>query len=365
MECLQSGDWWIVLTGTQFGHIWLFRMIVSLVFGIILWLVARKPRRRSFLQINPRRAFNHRAFLPGVGWPRRRNSGPVRSRPPFGRCTPSCDRSVLARRAGASRRIPSIVVKIKSSGGHWAGGISGSPILSKQSDRGGCSGIDRTVEWHFHGRQFSGTRDECLRSDTRLQSRPLFRDDRVRCDQSFLTEAKDRGQSPDRSLCTKERHTFTAEKRPLGNRIGCGCNPYCWIAWNHSAAYAQLRVLPDMRSRESPLPSFNDFGHLFNSFKDTRPPVETKEVLTFEPHAHEAEARLQWRAFSAQSKAQRSSNGLEVGMDISFRMFTPHPAARGAPHPRYRNPTPASEVASGLGVSVPTLYRQVSASSRG
>ena len=50
MECLQSGDWWIVLTGTQFGHIWLFRMIVNLVFGIILWLVARKPRRRSFLQ---------------------------------------------------------------------------------------------------------------------------------------------------------------------------------------------------------------------------------------------------------------------------------------------------------------------------
>ena len=50
MECLQSGDWWIVLTGTQFGHIWLFRMIVSLVFGIILWLVARKPRRQSFLQ---------------------------------------------------------------------------------------------------------------------------------------------------------------------------------------------------------------------------------------------------------------------------------------------------------------------------
>ncbi len=50
MECLQSGDWWIVLTGTQFGHIWLFRMIVYLVFGIILWLEARKPRRRSFLQ---------------------------------------------------------------------------------------------------------------------------------------------------------------------------------------------------------------------------------------------------------------------------------------------------------------------------
>jgi copper resistance protein D len=50
MECLQSGDWWIVLSGTQFGHIWLFRMFVSLVFGIILWLVARKPRRQSFLK---------------------------------------------------------------------------------------------------------------------------------------------------------------------------------------------------------------------------------------------------------------------------------------------------------------------------
>jgi copper resistance protein D len=50
MECLQSGDWWIVLSGTQFGHIWLFRTIISLVFGIFLWLVARKPRRQSFLQ---------------------------------------------------------------------------------------------------------------------------------------------------------------------------------------------------------------------------------------------------------------------------------------------------------------------------
>ena len=50
IECLQSGDWLTVLTGTQFGHIWLFRVIVSLVFGIILWMVARKSRRRSFLQ---------------------------------------------------------------------------------------------------------------------------------------------------------------------------------------------------------------------------------------------------------------------------------------------------------------------------
>jgi putative copper resistance protein D len=49
-ECLQNGDWWIVLTGTEFGHIWLFRMAVNLVIGIILWLMALKPRRRSFLR---------------------------------------------------------------------------------------------------------------------------------------------------------------------------------------------------------------------------------------------------------------------------------------------------------------------------
>ena len=51
IECLQSGDWLTVLTGTQFGHIWLFRMIVGLVFGIILWVVARRSGGRSFLQI--------------------------------------------------------------------------------------------------------------------------------------------------------------------------------------------------------------------------------------------------------------------------------------------------------------------------
>jgi copper resistance protein D len=38
------------LTGTQFGHIWLFRVIVSLIFGIILWLLARTSGRRSYLQ---------------------------------------------------------------------------------------------------------------------------------------------------------------------------------------------------------------------------------------------------------------------------------------------------------------------------
>ena len=50
VECLQSGDWLTVLSGTQFGHIWLFRVIVSLIFGIFLWIVARTSRRRDFLQ---------------------------------------------------------------------------------------------------------------------------------------------------------------------------------------------------------------------------------------------------------------------------------------------------------------------------
>jgi putative copper resistance protein D len=45
-----GGDWLTVLTGTQFGHIWLFRVIVSLIFGIILWVVARTSGRRSYLQ---------------------------------------------------------------------------------------------------------------------------------------------------------------------------------------------------------------------------------------------------------------------------------------------------------------------------
>ena len=50
IECLQTGDWLTVLTGMQFGHIWLFRLIVSLVLGISLWVVARTSGRRSFLQ---------------------------------------------------------------------------------------------------------------------------------------------------------------------------------------------------------------------------------------------------------------------------------------------------------------------------
>jgi len=45
IECFQSGDWLIVLTGTHFGHIWLFRAIVSLVSGLILWSVRQRPGR--------------------------------------------------------------------------------------------------------------------------------------------------------------------------------------------------------------------------------------------------------------------------------------------------------------------------------
>ena len=47
IECLQTGDWLTVLTGTQFGHLWLFRMMVSLVFGINLWLAGRPEKRRD------------------------------------------------------------------------------------------------------------------------------------------------------------------------------------------------------------------------------------------------------------------------------------------------------------------------------
>jgi len=50
VESFQSGDWLSILTGTQFGHLWLFRVSVGLVSGIILWEVARKPGRRSLLR---------------------------------------------------------------------------------------------------------------------------------------------------------------------------------------------------------------------------------------------------------------------------------------------------------------------------
>jgi copper resistance protein D len=51
IESLQSGDWLSILTGTQFGHFWLFRVIVNLVFGIVLWVMARTPGTRRSLQI--------------------------------------------------------------------------------------------------------------------------------------------------------------------------------------------------------------------------------------------------------------------------------------------------------------------------
>jgi putative copper resistance protein D len=50
VECLKSGDWLTVLAGTQFGYIWLFRVIVSLVLGIILAVVAQRSERISFLK---------------------------------------------------------------------------------------------------------------------------------------------------------------------------------------------------------------------------------------------------------------------------------------------------------------------------
>jgi copper resistance protein D len=50
IECFQTGDWWTVLAGTQFGHIWLFRVIVNLLLGTVLWVLVRRSGRRSFLQ---------------------------------------------------------------------------------------------------------------------------------------------------------------------------------------------------------------------------------------------------------------------------------------------------------------------------
>ena len=146
MECLQSGDWWIVLTGTQFGHIWLFRMIINLVFGIILWLVARKPRRQSFLQTTLAGLSIIQLF--SLAWAGHGAASPG----PFGVVHLSGDALHLVTAAfwpGALAPLAAfLLLLLKSSqvGGHWVGGTSGSPILSKQSDRRGCSGIDRTVE---------------------------------------------------------------------------------------------------------------------------------------------------------------------------------------------------------------------------
>jgi copper resistance protein D len=43
LECLLTGDWWSVLTSTQFGHLWFSRMGLALIFGMTLYL--RWPRR--------------------------------------------------------------------------------------------------------------------------------------------------------------------------------------------------------------------------------------------------------------------------------------------------------------------------------
>jgi copper resistance protein D len=50
VESLESGDWSSILTETQFGHLWLFRVFVGLVSWIILWAVTRRPGRRKFMR---------------------------------------------------------------------------------------------------------------------------------------------------------------------------------------------------------------------------------------------------------------------------------------------------------------------------
>jgi putative copper export protein len=50
VECFQRGDWLNVLTGTQFGYIWLFRAILGLVLGMLLSMAAQASLRRSLLR---------------------------------------------------------------------------------------------------------------------------------------------------------------------------------------------------------------------------------------------------------------------------------------------------------------------------
>ena len=50
VESLQSGDWLSILTGTQFGHLWLFRMLVGLISWIILWVVTGRPGRLRLMR---------------------------------------------------------------------------------------------------------------------------------------------------------------------------------------------------------------------------------------------------------------------------------------------------------------------------
>jgi putative copper resistance protein D len=49
-QCLQSGDWLMVVTRTQFGHLWVFRIIIGLGFGFVLWILPRTTRRQSTLR---------------------------------------------------------------------------------------------------------------------------------------------------------------------------------------------------------------------------------------------------------------------------------------------------------------------------
>ena len=146
IECIRSGDWLTVLSKTQFGYMWLFRVIIILVFGIILWVVGRTSWQRSSLKTFLGGLSVNRACLPRMGWPRCSKCGPVWSRPPFWRCSSSSLLSVLAGSAGASRCIPFPAVKIKPSRSYRAGSASCSPLLSEQRDRGGRYRIYRAIE---------------------------------------------------------------------------------------------------------------------------------------------------------------------------------------------------------------------------
>ena len=54
----------------------------------------------------------------------------------------------------------------------------------------------------------------------------------------FLLKPRIAVDLPTVNVAQEKRRPFTASKRPLGNWIGYLSNPYCWIAWNHSAANA-------------------------------------------------------------------------------------------------------------------------------
>jgi copper resistance protein D len=49
VACINSGALGTVLFLTQFGHLWLIRLVISLVFGISLWLLGRTSGSRSIL----------------------------------------------------------------------------------------------------------------------------------------------------------------------------------------------------------------------------------------------------------------------------------------------------------------------------